>query len=84
MVSIKPDQAGIYFKIGLSSLILHQYEEAVQSLERSVKLDPKDADAHYALGAAYHYKGQRENALKEYEILKTLKPDLAAEFIRKM
>jgi tetratricopeptide (TPR) repeat protein len=41
-------------------------EEAIQEYREAIRLDPKNAKAHYNLGFALAVKGEREEAIQEY------------------
>jgi polysaccharide export outer membrane protein len=57
-------------KYGLAGL----FPQAVQILERSVKLDPENADAHFALGHAYYDLKQYRNAIESFKKVVQLDP----------
>ena len=57
-------------KYGLAGL----YPQAVQILQRSIKLDPQFADAHYALGHAYADLKQWRNAVESFKTAVELNP----------
>ena len=57
-------------KYGLAGL----FPQAVQVLERSVKLDPQNPDAHFALGHAYFDLKQYRNAIESLKIAVALDP----------
>ena len=57
-------------KYGLAGL----FPQAVQVLERSVKLDPQNADAHFALGHAYFDLKQYRNAIESLKMAVALDP----------
>ena len=57
-------------KYGLAGL----YPQAIQILERAVKLDPQLADAHFALGHAYFDYKQWKNAVESFERAVELNP----------
>lgn len=57
-------------KYGLAGL----FPQAVQVLERSVKLDPANADAHFALGHAYYDLKQYRNAIESLKMAVALDP----------
>jgi polysaccharide export outer membrane protein len=57
-------------KYGLAGL----FPQAVQVLERSVKLDPANADAHFALGHAYFDLKQYRNAIESLKMAVALDP----------
>ena len=57
-------------KYGLAGL----FPQAVQVLERSVKLDPANGDAHFALGHAYYDLKQYRNAIESLKMAVALNP----------
>jgi len=57
-------------KYGLAGL----FPQAVQVLQRSVKLDPANADAHFALGHAYFDLKQYRNAIESLKMAVALDP----------
>jgi len=62
-------------KYGLAGL----YPQAINVLQRAVKLDPENGDAHFALGHAYFDLKQYRNAIESLKIAVALDPkDLEA------
>lgn len=57
-------------KYGLAGL----FPQAVEILQRAVKLDPQHADAHFALGHAYFDLKQWRNAIESLKIVVELNP----------
>src|ERR1044071_8825559 len=57
-------------KYGLAGL----YPQAIAILQRSVKLDPQFADAHFALGHAYFDLKQWRNAVESFKAAVELNP----------
>ncbi|HJP91716.1 MAG TPA: polysaccharide biosynthesis/export family protein [Pyrinomonadaceae bacterium] len=57
-------------KYGLAGLL----PQAIEILERAVRLDPANADAHYALGHAYFDAKQWEKAVDSFERVVELNP----------
>jgi len=57
-------------KYGLAGL----YPQAVQILQRSVNLDPENADAHFALGHAYYDLKQYRPAIESFKKVLALDP----------
>src|ERR1041385_3075238 len=58
-------------KYGLAGL----FPQAVEILQRSVKLDPENGDAHYALGHAYFDLKQYRNAIESLKSAVRLNPN---------
>jgi tetratricopeptide (TPR) repeat protein len=59
-----------------------KFNESVDAYKMAVNLRPEDATAHYGLATSYLAAGNREAALKEYEVLKEL-DGVAAEQLLK-
>ncbi|HEU4836429.1 MAG TPA: tetratricopeptide repeat protein [Pyrinomonadaceae bacterium] len=57
-------------KYGLAGL----YPQAVEILQRSIKLDPENPDAHFALGHAYYDLKQYRNAIESLKTAVELDP----------
>lgn len=57
-------------KYGLAGL----FPQAVQILERSINLDPDNADAHFALGHAYYDLKQYRNAIESFKKVLAIDP----------
>lgn len=52
-------------------------ERALELAEESVKLDPRDPLAHWALGRAFHLDCRFDRSVQEFEIANTLNPSFA-------
>ena len=57
-------------KYGLAGL----FPQAIEILQRAVKLDPENADAHFALGHAYFDLKQYRNAIESLKVAVDLDP----------
>ena len=69
---------------------LHQYDQAISYLEKTLKLDPRDLTALYGLGACYMDLQQHEKAIPYLERLIRFRPNdvkpieaLAAAYVRR-
>jgi tetratricopeptide (TPR) repeat protein len=54
-----------------------RYEDALKAFKASARARPEDADVRYSLGLMCLLTGDRDAALIEYEILKSLNSPLA-------
>ena len=63
------------FNLGLAYGNAGQYEEAIASFKKSIRIKPDDANAHYSLGLAYDESGQYEEAIASYKEVLRIKPD---------
>ena len=59
----------------------HSYATAAMRFSQAVAADPKNADAHMMLGAAYYWLGQVDESLKEYQVSLKLNPNSAQLYI---
>jgi Tfp pilus assembly protein PilF len=50
-------------------------------LDEVIKLDPKYTNAYYNLSLIYYNLGNKETAMKEYEIVKELNANLAENLL---
>jgi len=67
------------YKEGVKYDLAGLFSQAVEILQQSVKLDPENADAHYALGHAYYDLKQYRNAIESLKTAVELNPkDTAA------
>jgi tetratricopeptide (TPR) repeat protein len=66
------EAAWAYSEMGSLLYRLGRYKEAINAYLRVVELHPDWEDEHLALGMIYIKLGDRESALKEYEILRRL------------
>jgi hypothetical protein len=55
--------------------------DAVSVLTKATSLEPRHAHAHFGLGMAYRVVGRRDDALREYETLKSLDAKLAEQLL---
>ena len=64
-----------YLALGIQQLKAKDYEAAVESFHRSLKLDPSSPKTHHNLGVAYVRLGRDQDALREFRLSHNLKPD---------
>lgn len=80
LVRIDPNKA--YVELALLGIHYNEsghYEEAVEVYKQAIEIDPDMPLAHYTLAKTYLEMGDKDLALEEYEILKTLDEELANE-----
>ena len=66
-VKQSPDSPDMLTDLGICLIGLRELDRAEKVLVHALELDPSDWQASYNLGLSYHYRGQREKALKCYE-----------------
>ena len=54
-------------------------EEKIEACKQAIRIDPDDAVAHYYLGLGYIFLNNKDSALKQYKILKSLDSEMANE-----
>jgi protein involved in polysaccharide export with SLBB domain len=77
VVEVSPEakaEAKRLYKEGVKYGLAGLYPQAVEILQRSIKLDPENADAHFALGHAYFDLKQYRNAIESLKIAVELNP----------
>src|SRR6185503_1986973 len=62
------------YKLGVKYGEAGLFVQAVEILMRSTKLDPGNADAHFALGHAYYDLKQWRNAIESFKVAVALNP----------
>ena len=70
-----------HFGLGEVYLSQQKFQDAINEFQQAVKLSagPGISESHYYLGIAFLRSGDKQAALKEYEILKKLNPELAEQ-----
>lgn len=76
-VRLKPDYALAFDGLGWTLNALGRHAEALEACQTAIRFVPKFPDAHYNLGMAYLGLGNREMALRQHQILLSLKSDKA-------
>ena len=56
---------------------MNNIEKEIKACKQAIRLNPDDAETHYNLGNAYHQLNDRDSALEEYKILKSLDTEMA-------
>jgi protein O-GlcNAc transferase len=65
-MTIAPDLPVVNYRLGVLQSELHEYEKAVQSFQRELKISPNSYDASYSLGAYYLSYGNDPGAARTY------------------
>lgn len=76
-IRAQPDMAIYQADAGVILMALGRNEEALIPLKRATQLDPTHADAHYNLGEAYQFLGQKAESLEAFKIAIGLNRGLA-------
>ena len=73
-LSLDPESGKAYGNLGRIYLTKRQYDEAIAVGERSIKLEPNSAFAHYAFAYTLHNAGKPEEAIGQLKIAIRLSP----------
>jgi tetratricopeptide (TPR) repeat protein len=76
-IKIDPTFAEAYNNLGVALAQFGRFPESIQAFGRAIRLNPNFAEAHLGLGAAHLMSGDKNSAMKDYEILKALDPQKA-------
>jgi len=83
-VKIRPDYADAHYNLGNAYGKLGRHQEAIDAFKQAVRIKPDDAEAHCNLGFAYLEMGDKNSALAEYNILKSLNSQLANNLLNQI
>jgi protein O-mannosyl-transferase len=83
-IEIDPDYTDAYNNLGVVYGNLGRYNEAIDAFKQAVKIEPDSAGTYYNLGRAYLAIGDKNSALAEYNILKSLSPQLADKLLNQI
>lgn len=81
-VHLKPEDAEGYKGLGLVYAKQRRFQDAIGAFKQAAQLKPGDAAPHYNLGVIYLRIGDRDGALTQYEILRTLNAEKAAQLYK--
>ncbi len=85
IVRLAPASGRAYYQLGFAYKRTVQFTEAVNAFNKAISLglERKDENsrAHYNLGESYMLLGNRDAAQAQYEILKTLDPSMASQYL---
>ena len=74
-----PEQ--LHYAMGIAYLQARRFDDSINELKRVVTLNPKKAEAYYALALAYLANGNRREAEKQQKTLSSLDSDLAQKIV---
>jgi tetratricopeptide (TPR) repeat protein len=80
-IKIKPDFAEAYTNLGVAYSALGRWQMAIDAFKQAIRISPNFEDAHYKLGVACLVVGDKNSAIAEYNILKSLNSQLANDLL---
>jgi protein O-mannosyl-transferase len=81
---INPDLAEAHYNLGYAYAKLGRYTEAIDIYKQAIKIKPDYAQAHKNLGIAYLAIGDKNSAMAEYNILKSLNSEMANKLLEQI
>jgi Flp pilus assembly protein TadD len=81
---LRPDDAEVYSNLGNILSEQGRIEEAITHYAEALRIKPDYAEAHFSLGLTYLMIGNRDSAMEEYKILKTINRDMANTLLQKI
>jgi len=76
-IELNPEHPIPYNNLGLVYLRTKQYQQAIQTFQKAIQIKPDFIQAHIGLGIAYFESGDKDAAMREYEILKKIEANEA-------
>jgi Flp pilus assembly protein TadD len=83
-IKINPNFAEAYTNLGIVYAKFDRGTEAIDAFKQAIKIKPDYAEAHKNLGYAYLTIGDKNSALAEYNILKSLNSELANNLFKEI
>lgn len=74
-IQLDPDNAGLHHELGMTFLMIRDWENAEVELREAIRRDPSRAGAHNGLGYALEKLGDLQGALDQFRIATHLDPD---------
>jgi tetratricopeptide (TPR) repeat protein len=76
-IRINPDDVDAHYNLGAAYGKLGMHEEAIEAYRQAIRINPYYINAHYNLGLLYNLSNDKDSALVQYEILKSLDTEWA-------
>jgi tetratricopeptide (TPR) repeat protein len=83
-IRLKPDLAEAHNNLGVAYGKFGRGIEAIDAFKQAIRIKPDDAEAHYNLGYAYLAIGDKNSALAECNILKSLNLEFANNLFKEI
>jgi tetratricopeptide (TPR) repeat protein len=83
-IIIDPDYVKAHYNLGVAYDKLDRLPQAIDAYKQAIKIKPDLAEAHNKLGVAYLVVGDKNSALAEYNILKSLNSQLANNLLNQI
>lgn len=80
-IELKPKDVRAHIQLGIAYDYLRRFKESAAVYEQVLKLDFDNESARYWLILSYMSQRKKTAALEQYEILRKINPDMAAELV---
>ncbi|MGH9342568.1 MAG: tetratricopeptide repeat protein [Terriglobia bacterium] len=74
-VKLDPGNPGLHHELGMTFLMIRDWDDASVELREAIRHNPLSAEAHSGLGYAMEKQGDLQDALKEFRIATHLDPN---------
>ena len=74
-IQLDPGNPGLHHELGMTYLMIRDWDNAAVELREAIRHNPSSADAHSGLGYALEKQGDLADALKEYRVATHLDPN---------
>src|SRR3989344_1309205 len=74
-ILLSPQNAGLYFQLGVLYFNVPDYRQAVQALSQAIAVLPDYANARYFLGLSLARTGDKAGAIEQFETIQKTNPD---------
>ncbi len=81
-VRLDPKFVAAWNNLGFCYRKVKQYDKAFDAYSQAINLKPEYPNAHEYMGRTYLAMGNKDCAMREYEILKLLDAKMAAELLQ--
>jgi Tfp pilus assembly protein PilF len=62
-------------EVGMFYFLNNKFDQAIVEFEKTIAMNPKNAEAYYNLGLIYQTKNNKEMAIEMFKKALTFKPD---------
>ena len=83
-VNTMPELEEAHYNLGIAYKNLGMSKEAIASFKNALSINPGSRDAHFGLGLTYMDVKDKDAALEEYSLLKTLDSSLAGMLLKRI
>jgi len=77
----KSKESWFYYRMGVAYLQKREFEQAVLLLNKSLEINPKDAEAYVSRGKGYYFRGEYDKSWEDIKRAQDLGYKIPAEFL---